>query len=93
MTWIIDPLGEPDLGRDDWTWGFRDFEDVGCMRYPENQEYYSGYMCCWGMTDGYANRLPVHPALTSYSDGYDQAQHERWCHNPREPHILGVEYE
>lgn len=81
-TYQINPNNAGDLMYDDWHEGFSDCHDKKFPQHIENKAYMIGWLQGLGMEAGYANIPATVDAegLSSFVDGYQQAQHERHCH-------------
>lgn len=78
--WQITPSYSGFPMHDDWHQGFNDFDAKEFPKHLDNKLYMMGWMKAMGMYCGYEN-FPTALNDTHYIDGWQCAQHERYCHN------------
>lgn len=78
--WQITPSRSGFFIDDDWHHGFNDFDSKKFPEHLENKLYMMGWMRAMGMFCGYEN-LPASLNEAEYVEGWQSAQHERYCHN------------
>lgn len=78
--WQITPTHEGFPMHNDWHHGLNDFGNKQFPQHLSNKFYMMGWMHAMGMHCGYENyQATLNEA--QYIEGWQIAQHERYCHN------------